>query len=468
VSNGRRSWLPSQKGTELFPKVTQSPARLVIKGVPPNSPLYHAVANTFAGPLKAFHAKAQQAYALSNNQISKARFNWGPARATYVNLHGQEYIELEVVIGVLEEIEEQLKKPQKDHWDWALIEFAIPNTGTQVVQALVNAVRKAPAPHEDDLKFAGFAYDYGKIGPDDGITYYSDGLDPFVISFAPHADPIVTTVVEAGATQIVSLLVDMRRFPEIPVVIDVYAVLVTNLVEERIYAYRRNPAPDRTMVSDVDVGPVLFPTGWPYTGREHLLEFQNLGFNVDYSDLNAPLTSVIIPGLTLSLPSEVYAPAPRLHEVPNIGGPDYNDSDIYGLGGLLTGVTQYTYFQHIDPSTGLASPDSFVRTEVLEWDLTPLTAAFPVEVTETRLVPVSGLGGFGWPQWSQTKFDGPSFDFYRWEMTSTLPDHIHMGRIGETVFGPAPAGEAFVDSTVFVGTIMIDPVFKSISFVDPN
>lgn len=124
--------LPTQKGIELFPQVMQQPTKLVIHNVPPETPLYHAVAQLFAGHLKGFHAKAQQQYALSLNPVHKVRWNWGDARATYMNIHGQETIELEVGAALLEEIS---KKVQVDYWDFALIELVVPEIADKGVFA---------------------------------------------------------------------------------------------------------------------------------------------------------------------------------------------------------------------------------------------------------------------------------------------------------------------------------------------
>ena len=124
MSNGKRFALPTQKGQELFPKVSQQPTKLVIKNVPPETPLYRAVANIFAGRLKAFHAKAQQQYALSNNQQHRVMWSWGDARATYLNQFGIETLTLEVSQETLEAIfREQLKR---DKWYWARVDFTLP------------------------------------------------------------------------------------------------------------------------------------------------------------------------------------------------------------------------------------------------------------------------------------------------------------------------------------------------------
>lgn len=106
--SNKRWWLPTQKGTELFPRVTIPPPKLVISGAPPNTPLFHALSQRFGGPLKAFHGRCQQDYSLSDNQIMKRHGQFGDdAKVTYTNIDGQETIKLEVAGPVLEEVKKR-------------------------------------------------------------------------------------------------------------------------------------------------------------------------------------------------------------------------------------------------------------------------------------------------------------------------------------------------------------------------
>jgi hypothetical protein len=119
----KRFWIPTRKGSDFSTRTYQQPTKLVIRGVPPDTPLYHIALRAFSGRLKQFHAKQQRAYSLSENQIHKGRVDWGAARATYTNIHGQEILELEVDVSVLAKMQSTIQ----DFWDYALIEIYVPD-----------------------------------------------------------------------------------------------------------------------------------------------------------------------------------------------------------------------------------------------------------------------------------------------------------------------------------------------------
>lgn len=207
----KNSWLPTRKGTDLFPAETQVPAVLRIKDVRPGTELYTAIAKEYGGRLKQFHAKAQQSHALSVNPISRVRQQFGDeAQATYTNIHGNETVELEVSRSKLGKMQVKPRSP----WDWAIINFKVINPPS-------------------DATFAAFmiAPLLQHITPDlvtaKGVTFYpggDNGLGDKPISF-PNPDrftSLAPLIVDSGYTA-GSLAVDMKVVgPESQVVIDVY------------------------------------------------------------------------------------------------------------------------------------------------------------------------------------------------------------------------------------------------------
>lgn len=466
----KRFLIPSQKGTELYPQVTQQPTKLIVRGVQPDTPEWRMVAERYGGRLQSFHAKAQQEYALSINPSSKIRYKFDDgATAIYTNLQGQEILELivdnKVVAG--------FGKLAKDHWDWALIKIETPNTNhpEAVRGAVIKAYRKVPGPGEPELKFGGFAFDIGEVWPDDGLTYYSDGMDPFSISFAPHDEPVETVTVDVGSTQITTLLVDLRRFPGMTCVIDLYGFLAMGESDEfQIVGYSRNPGPDRTSVSTVNIGPVLYPSGWPYDPNGNWGTYDNLGFRVAYDDFFAPLTALRA-DQPLLFTSQVHIPAPRL-ALPGGTSPTvppatvWNDNDTYHFSGLLTGLTQHFYFQLTDPVTHFASADSYIITQVYEWDIETLLADFLIHPgPETRSAPISGVGGFGWLDWGEVFYNGPTWQFAEWVVKPLLPARLQLMGMGKCEIASSfPSPDDGTYEYRFLGSVTIDPVLKSISF----
>jgi hypothetical protein len=208
VSNGRIWKLPTQKGTELFPVVTQPPTKLVIQGVEAESPLYHVIAGHFAGQLKQFHAGAQQQYALSNTAQLKLRKEWLGARAIYVNQGGQETLTLQVAANLVEELEKSI-----DVWDWAIINFKIfdPPSAARMAAFMTTPLLQKLTP--DLVTAKGVTVADGPSGAGD---------KPISFPNTDHFTSLGSVVVDSGYTAS-SLSVDLRvAAPEAEVVIDVY------------------------------------------------------------------------------------------------------------------------------------------------------------------------------------------------------------------------------------------------------
>lgn len=208
----KRWWLPSQKGADLWPRTTINPPKLVIEGVRTGTPLYHAVAQRFAGRLKQFHGKAQQNYSLSPNASSKQRMEWGDGRAEYTNTQGQEIIRLEVDERVTGELKAAVEKPVPD---FAVVDLVVADSADLVVK--FSTALKTPAVDdgvEKDLDTSNSAISQ----PD-----YSAGVVRPIIEYA---DPFDITETIASSNRISSLKVDFRDLArEAMVVIDIYGQL---------------------------------------------------------------------------------------------------------------------------------------------------------------------------------------------------------------------------------------------------
>jgi hypothetical protein len=193
------------------------PPKLVIEGVRTGSPLYRAVAARFDGRLKQFHGKAQQQYAISSNDIGKLRWEWGDARASYVNIQGQEILHLEVDQRILAELQQEEFIP----WDWIIVNFKVlecPYTtsfsATLVVPTLAPPLGVSSYSGTDGAGFKPMSF------PDSGNSEFTQ-LDPLTVS---------------GDFTAASLKADLRVVdPKSAVVIDVSASMATSCVNQ---AYR--------------------------------------------------------------------------------------------------------------------------------------------------------------------------------------------------------------------------------------
>lgn len=219
----KRFWLPNQKGVEIFPNAIQQPTKLVVRGVPPNTPAYRALAERYGAALKQFQSKCQREYSLSDNQVYKRRVPLrGDARATYTNIHGQEILELEVTPQELAELAKQIPKRP---WDWALVEIHVPLTG-YAVHLNAKAIRVVPRSVETGIINDGYVTDEA-IYPGN-----VDGLSPPVLKYPQGGGIYDVALTISGAEQVASLAVDLRRFAGAPVNIDLYAVLATGSAPE--------------------------------------------------------------------------------------------------------------------------------------------------------------------------------------------------------------------------------------------
>lgn len=271
----KRFWLPNQKGVEIFPNAIQQPTKLVVRGVPPNTPAYRALAERYGAALKQFQSKCQREYSLSDNQVYKRRVPLrGDALATYTNIHGQEILELEVTPQELAELAKQIPKRP---WDWALVEIHVPLTG-YAVHLNAKAIRVVPRSVETGIINDGYVTDEA-IYPGN-----VDGLSPPVLKYPQGGGIYDVALTISGDEQVASLAVDLRRFAGAPVNIDLYAVLATGSAPEpyRYYATSSYTLDSltRTYVGTTVVDgatntfqtPYKPSTLWPYEGASFVVD----------------------------------------------------------------------------------------------------------------------------------------------------------------------------------------------------
>lgn len=226
----KKSWLPTQKGTDLFPNTTQIPTNLKIRDVEPGTELYDNVASEYDGQLRQFHAKAQQTYSLSTNPIMRLRASFGDeARATYTNIQGMETLELEVSRSKLEKL---LEEGKIFPWDWLVVDFEAPQflytyrgtTQEQSTPVAYYAKFKAPhitgTPTDPSLELGAAGKRVGHL--------YSGEHQPLLQWAGTPTRPQTSDgqLTEADGLERDSLLIDLREFPTYEeLVIEIYAGL---------------------------------------------------------------------------------------------------------------------------------------------------------------------------------------------------------------------------------------------------
>ena len=458
----KRFWLPPQKGTGPGPLI-QSPTKLVIRGVETGTPLYRSVAQKFDGRLKQFHGKQQQMYSLSNNPIARGHIDWGDARATYTNIAGQEILELEVDARLLAE----LQRTAEDYWLWALIEIVVPNISTSdTTRARAKAYRRIPGPAERTQKFGGFAYDDGEVYAPESRTYWSDGMNPFVMSYPPQdVEPIEVVAETAGCTQTISLQLDLRPIPKTTVVVDLYAYLEPVISSEEVQVGWERDFFELDIDDTIIAGPILY-SEWEHAdaGRAYRYNVTGRGY-VDPNSAFAP-HEAYIPGYAF-VPNDPLselrqtAPAEPMEVDPSTGGPGSGayeyDPTYHGESGLLL---QQTVDTLVLVSTG---PTKYnVKHSVMTWTINPIMGSMAVWSTASRNAEVRAVGGYGHLDWTVSDHQAPDAEWWQWEVRPAYPRRLQTGIVGHvpiSTYDP-DADELFR----LLGSVTIDPVYKSITF----
>jgi hypothetical protein len=441
----KRSWTPTQKGTERFPNTTQAPTKLVIRGVQTGTPLYQAVASAFGGRLKQFHGKAQQDYSLGINQVYRRHIEWLDGRATYTNLQGQEILELEVDHHFLE----QLEKQAEDYWDFALIELVAPNIYAADGGLGLAALARLNGPIEEKI-VSGITWPVAGLA-----TNFREKDTPDKMINAAEAGDFVRTVTnDTGDDRIFSVTVDLRPARGLSAaVVDLHAFIegrtevlpntvwltpggVPETTNETPLDSNGNPITDadwNTIMTDNpdgftgslfvtagELAKVLFTnfsdglyTGWPnYTGNRHSIT-DGFGNVVEYSDL--PPVHFDRLSLTWKFQAngaDIYAEplGDTIAGTILVGGTPTQQ--------LITGSEWYRHWKVISP-TGYRPPYEG-------------PAGVPGEVRVTLFK--------GVPRLSVSSYEAL---FFRWDFTDVLPRRAGYATVGRPAI---PAGTSpFVD-----------------------
>lgn len=196
----KRWWLPTRKGDDFTPRTSVKPPKLVVNGSDAtSSKLARSLVEPYNALVKAFHGRCQQDYSLSQNPQYKRHIEWEGARATYMNLDGQEIITVQVDLK-----EGGEKKPiPKDYWDYALVELVLPDAYQDDGASQLFCVAHISMPSQAIASDA--------VWPVDGVALnWMDHDEPDDVINAATAGLANREVVTEGPEAIASFTVDLR------------------------------------------------------------------------------------------------------------------------------------------------------------------------------------------------------------------------------------------------------------------
>lgn len=433
------------------------------EGLPADKNLARQMMDRLRPRINHFHLVQAQKRTVSGLSVYKARQQAPGLEMSYAYIHGQETLRIKVkpLVGDKPQVQEG------DYWKWALIDVHVPDAWADSADGVVaKTYRRSPAPNEAEQKFEGFAYSEGRTLFPDPSTYYSDGMDPFVISYAPPGE----TTVNGDGNQICSLLVDMQRIPKAAVTLDLYMQLkIAGGFQEVVYGYQRTN-PQATMVvthvGNVPVGDTAgFQALYPYPHQA--LRFTNLGFEISIGNtFSSPMIAYVDPDEPITFPNQVHMPAP-VAQVFDLGSSTATQIDpvYHSPSGLLQQVSEYSMQRSFGlDGTGSGDPeDVYLTSQVRTWDIAELTRLEFVEpAPQERNFDVRGIAGTIPLPWATVTHNDED-DFYTWVPEVELPgpvDTISMG--GGVIESDVDAVD--LDGMTRIGTVTIFPVQKTMSF----
>lgn len=414
--------------------------------------------------IRQFHMAQAHAYSLSPNNVHRGYREWPGAKATYTNINGQEYIDVELTTNK----GNQQQSESKDHWDWALIEIVIPDIGqADITYADIKAKRRVPAPQELAEKFDGYAFDQGESFG--GVTYWSDGMSPYVISFPPRTDTPIESVLESdGINQIASLQVDLIPITGSTVIIDLYGYLnQTGATQEITIGYMMHSA----SITETTIQTRILNSSWEHASYGRLLGYVVPGYSTpQFTSSGLTPANAYIPPTPppLNPPGtglvNVSVPAPDMVVAESGSGTSlgvYEYDPIYDLRSHLLLQETFDYLRLVDTS----NPPNYlydVIRQVQRHTVTPITKSVPIPTYGSRLTDIRGIAGFGQPKWVVSQHLAPDAQWWQWEVSTFYPE-----RLGTAVLGYKEISTPDPDATdpyQHLGFVSIDPVLKSISF----
>lgn len=456
----KRWWLPTQKGTELFPRASVEPPKLVVEGTTPGSPLARQIAQRFSGQIKRFHGKCQQMYSLSTAQQMKLQGQWQGASAVYLNQGGHETI----TVKVDQSAQAITRRPSRPLPNWAQLEFTFPFTGVQSHWQMYAVIR--------DTEFDTFQTGAGITGS----SIYFKPLER--ISFAGSASdkdggtPAQTDPRSDRLTM--QLIVDLRPYHTLEPhaggpVID-------------IYGYTSKPGVGVPISYTSSFNGTITNTDWwtdfgftAYSDRKAsgIAQWGAAGFAPQYDVLLRDGVEVDMFAPISSLPSTSFVGSEPVYTLttgtPASGFDGYRQITFTTdpTSGLVTFATS-AWFLWRDSTGSLAIGDP--RGEYY-FDITVNTS--PSSDWDVGPGTVAGVSMFDDPDWVHRRWNVPasSLKNYRWMPRSELgPDWRGLPVLDDALFWPVDDGSQFPspggvdDPDIFLGTIVCDLETNSVSF----
>jgi hypothetical protein len=402
------------------------------EGVPPHTALARQLGSQFAPVISNFHLSQVQKRTASGLEVYKARGQREGLDMSYTYLHGQETLRIRVSPQILEP--SPAPKKVGDYWQWALIDVYVPDAWAGTANGVsAKAYRRIPAPAEADQKFDGYAYSDGELFAD--VVYYSDGMDPFVISY-PSRNAVETVI--GNGTQICSLLVDMRRIPATPVTLDLYLRL--------------------------DLDEVAAPGGFkwiwePFSNSTGTFTGHNNGPFTLFAGYRKPLWADPFPNYATWLPTDNTPALGSNYVFGGSGGPSTGTMTLPSPGATVW-IPYVEYWA--DPSTHVDTGGGIHRWNVTWGDAwQPQLVADEGEPPEEqeRDVEVRGIGGVHPLDWAEVIREDEA-NSYVWVPQADLPGPTDTVRMGAASIASSADSEVMK----LIGTVTIFPVQKTMSF----
>lgn len=458
-------WLPPGAVIRPIPKI-------VVKGFEGPPELRQQLVDRLQGAIKQFYLKAAHNHSLGIVDQSVSKRVTDDYTLTYANLMGREVVTIDVAASVIGEEQEKKSVP----WDWAVVDFkmpvftyayADPGDGVVASNAIMVAKLVFPEPLEEGVKnhpdaHWGMAFWNADIGrhasaePERPILQWT--FSTFHNQVGPNADP-------ADQIEIVSLLVDMRRWPTFEQIsVEIYGNLL-DLGGDSILQYTTQHA--WAYVSYTGIPDDLEDGGGNPTASTRTAstgEVLPVGTPTPYSDYSGHEEALVVAG-----PDILFRGLP-IHGVGhNISMPDYDV--LYGKPIVNTDLTNNDLLQGssylIDTNLfdGLIGWD--FHENVVPYVFSPVMnfAVVDVPIEPVSSIEVSANLFRGTPDWAWSyRLSGdPSFVAWgQWYVEPQYPERFGMGVIARDISivkedeVQSPTDETLTGLT-FLGTLHMSP-----------
>jgi hypothetical protein len=447
----KRFWLPTQKGSEVWPRTTVPSPVVRFHGFPIDSAEAEEMRERFAPQINHFHRSQAQKYSLSPIENYRAHGVYPGLKMTYTNLQGQETINILVMPPKPE------PKPEPESWipwDWVQVDIEVPDVGSAQPEGNMYAFFAAymrfpahPTPSASDtMPFEDVAGE--KIGTND------DGSTMPLLQFASGQPNAVATVASDEDVQIASLLLDVRNFHTFEEVsFDLYGCLT-------------QPSED----FDPELGPVIDSVhcgNWDHTNN--LLEYASSMTEEELLDIHDDVGTANLTGSEWDpavisynnvvmevMPSElwdIFSPQ-AFGEIEYFPGSTFpkkitwrfaawgemGSTVTYPEDGSVGHEPHYEYVGDSPPTEALDPGPVFGLVRLAYAEVNYLFRPIRGEVEDseitpgTRLCTISAAAFRGTPQWAPADYTTPGdVEYSRWEVRDIYPRQLPLGRIARDV-----------------------------------